>query len=529
MISDAQQGKEVQIALETNQSLLLKAPLLTAGGTSFPCLLALHPVYSLVPLVGTCVGNSLETDNFDRYVRVTESMIGDNSTGKGVEFEYEYQIWLFCDSSKSVEIHTAETTEMARMLRILPQSVLNEVLPCALAEIARLEGMCNRSMLSRSFLTETEEGIDVSQGMECNKNNHLESIRCKNAYLIFSLLHAMAWHAWHAWQDMISCALFCILRGPLTIFSVTAMSILCIVAPTLACTYPAHTRLFTIPHTNAFLRFLCACLSLLFATTAAALIAIAPLAPVREMASNLNSPSIPETLTPSTNKRLSPVLVSESFQDSSSPLPLVRGDTAYVTEDSPPQVSVGAVPSTDTGNQTPKRSGCKKVDGHPLKQPLGPSPYRVTDVSPPLGAVSSDSVLTMPSTEQSAMPFGTLTPSNPASSSASVCDSAASLSQTPSHGQLHAQSYAQSHAQSQGHGQGQGQGLSASPPGPVTLQTITGPGSAPRTARMSLIPPPVKTTSTSQKRATSPSKRKNVSPNRPDGAPPSHASPRKTG
>ena len=102
------------------------------------------------------------------------------------------------------------------------------------------------------------------------------------------------------------------------------------------------------------------------------------------------------------------MLVIESFQDTSSPLPLVRGDTAYVTEDSPTQVSVGTVPTTDTGNQTPKRSVCKKVDGHSLKQPLGPSPYRVTDVSPPLGTVSSDSVLTMPSTEQSAMPFGTL-------------------------------------------------------------------------------------------------------------------------
>ena len=337
--------------------------------------------------------------------------------------------------------------------------------------------------------------------------------------------------------------------------------------------------------TNAFLRFLCARSSLLFTTIAAALIAIAPLAPVKEKesSSNLNTPSIPETLTPLSNRRLSPGLVSESFQDTSSPLPLVRGDTAYVTDDSPTQVSVGTVPTTDTGNQTPKRSVCKKVDGHSLKQPLGPSPYRVTDVSPPPGTVSSDSVLTMPSTEQSAsaMPFGTLTPSNPASSSASVCDSAASLSQTPSHGQLHAQSHVHAHAQGQGQGyaqgqgqgqgyaqgqgqgqgqgyaqgqghaqgqgqgyaqgyaqlhaqghaqgQGQGQGLSASPPGPMTLQTITGPGSVPRTARMSLIPPPVKTTSTSQKRVTSPSKRKNVSPNRPDGAPPSHASPRKTG
>lgn len=261
MITDAQQGKEIQIALETNQSLLLNAPLLTASGTAFPCLIALHPVYSLLPLVGTCVGSSIETDNFDRYVRVTESMTGDTSTGKGVDFEYEYQIWLFCDSSKSVEIHTAETTEMARMLRILPQSVLNEVLPCALAEIARLEGMCNRSMLSRSFLTETEEGINASKGMECSKNNHLESIRCKNTFLIFSYLCFMLWYslAWHgmAWQDMTCNDLFCILRGPLSILSVTAMLTLCILAPTLACTCHARPRLFTIPHIHILTITMC--------------------------------------------------------------------------------------------------------------------------------------------------------------------------------------------------------------------------------------------------------------------------------
>ena len=185
MITDAHQGAEIQLALDTNQSLLLKAPILRANGTSFPCLLALHPVFNIVPHVASGVGNGPEMNNFDRYVRVTESMAGDTSTGKGTDFEYEYQIWLLCDSSKSEETYSAEIMEMARILRILPQSVLNEVLPCALAEIARLEGICNRSMLSRSYLTEYEEGIDISKSMECNKNNHLESIRSK----ITDLLH----------------------------------------------------------------------------------------------------------------------------------------------------------------------------------------------------------------------------------------------------------------------------------------------------------------------------------------------------
>lgn len=181
MINDSTQSADIQTALDTNQSLLVKSPFRRADGTSFPCLLALHPVFSLLPHIGSGVGNSIELDKFDRYVRVTESMTGDSSAGKGIDFEYEYQVWLFCDTSKSEEVHSVEIAEMARLLRILPQSVLNEMLPCALSEIARLEGICNRSMLSRSFLNECEEGIDITRSMETNKNNHLESIRSKTS------------------------------------------------------------------------------------------------------------------------------------------------------------------------------------------------------------------------------------------------------------------------------------------------------------------------------------------------------------
>jgi hypothetical protein len=249
-----------------------------------------------------------------------------------------------------------------------------------------------------------------------------------------------------------------------------------------------------------------------------ALIAIAPLAPGKDNAIGLNTPSpnIPESLTPIDRRTVSssPVLAHASSKGSSSPL--VRDDTAFAAGDAGTLPSPGSPLFTDAGNQTPKKPGCKKVDGHPLKQPSGPSPYRVTDVTPPsggLGAVSSDNVMTMPSDEQTPLAFGTLTPSNPSSSSASVCDSVPSLSQTPSQTQLH----------------GLGQGKAPSPLGPMSLHTVTGPGSMSRHMRASLIPPPVKTTNSSLKRGVSPPKRKSVSPNRPEGAPPSHASPRKTG
>ena len=186
LITDTTQSADIQTSLDTNQSLLVKSPFRRADGTSFPCLLALHPVFSLLPHMGSGVGNSIELDKFDRYVRVTESMTGDSSAGKGNDFEYEYQVWLFCDTSKSEEVHYVEIAEMARLLRILPQSVLNEMLPCALSEIARLEGICNRSMLSRSFLNECEEGIDITRSMETYKNNHLESIRSKTSHPISS-------------------------------------------------------------------------------------------------------------------------------------------------------------------------------------------------------------------------------------------------------------------------------------------------------------------------------------------------------
>ena len=104
--------------------------------------------------------------------------------------------------------------------------------------------------------------------------------------------------------------------GPLTILSVTVMLILCILATT-SHVHVMHAHDSLLNHTNAFSRFQCTCSSLLLTTIAAALIAIAPLAPVKEKesASNLNTPSNPETLTPTSNRRLSPVLVIESFQD----------------------------------------------------------------------------------------------------------------------------------------------------------------------------------------------------------------------
>ena len=256
--------------------------------------------------------------------------------------------------------------------------------------------------------------------------------------------------------------------------------------------------------------------SLLSHHITAALIAIAPLAPGKDDASGLNTPSpnIPESHTPIDRRPLSSSLVLAGASSKGSSSPHVRDDTAYAAGDAGILSSPGSPPIIDAGNQTPKRLGCKKVDGHSLKQPSGPSPYRVTDVTPPsggLGAVSSDNVIIMPSGDQTVLAFGTLTPSNPSSSSASVCDSVPSLSQTPSQTQL------------------QGQGQAPSPPGPLSLHTVTGPGSMSRHMRASLIPPPVKTTNSSLKRGVSPPKRKSVSPNRPEGAPPSHASPRKTG
>lgn len=138
----------------------------------FPCLLALHPVVNLS--VKTEYHHLDVSHNDSTYVRVTESMTEKHSNN-GHDLEYKYQIWLFVDSSKPQAIHSLEITEMARILRLLPQSVFNQMLPGATAAVAQLEDLCNIKSFSRSFLTEFAENIDVTKNFD--SGHHLSSIR----------------------------------------------------------------------------------------------------------------------------------------------------------------------------------------------------------------------------------------------------------------------------------------------------------------------------------------------------------------
>jgi hypothetical protein len=95
----------------------------------------------------------------------------------GHDLEYKYQIWLFIDSSLPPHVHSLEITEMARILRILPQSVFNQMLPGATAAVAQLEDLCNIKSFSRSFLTEFAENIDVTRNLGSSNGHHLSTIR----------------------------------------------------------------------------------------------------------------------------------------------------------------------------------------------------------------------------------------------------------------------------------------------------------------------------------------------------------------
>jgi hypothetical protein len=164
---------EVESALKHNQALVIKLNQQKADGTVFPCLLALHPVVN----VAVKTGFHFDASNNDgAYVRVTETMTEKHSS-HGHDLEYKYQIWLFIDSSKPQHIHSAEIIEMARILRLLPQSVFNQMLPGATAAVAQLEDLCNIKSFSRSFLTEFAENIDVTRNFDSSNGHHLSTIR----------------------------------------------------------------------------------------------------------------------------------------------------------------------------------------------------------------------------------------------------------------------------------------------------------------------------------------------------------------
>lgn len=166
---------------------MLKLSQQKADGTVFPCLLALHPVVNLAVRTGFHYDVS---HNDGAYVRVTESMTEKHSS-HGHDLEYKYQIWLFIDSSLPPHVHSLEITEMARILRILPQSVFNQMLPGATAAVAQLEDLCNIKSFSRSFLTEFAENIDVTRNLDSSNGHHLSTIRgivCR-PHLPLSSLH----------------------------------------------------------------------------------------------------------------------------------------------------------------------------------------------------------------------------------------------------------------------------------------------------------------------------------------------------
>lgn len=166
---------------------MLKLSQQKADGTVFPCLLALHPVVNLAVRTGFHYDVS---HNDGAYVRVTESMTEKHSS-HGHDLEYKYQIWLFIDSSLPPHVHSVEITEMARILRILPQSVFNQMLPGATAAVAQLEDLCNIKSFSRSFLTEFAENIDVTRNLDSSNGHHLSTIRgiVRRPHLPLSSLH----------------------------------------------------------------------------------------------------------------------------------------------------------------------------------------------------------------------------------------------------------------------------------------------------------------------------------------------------
>ena len=154
---------EIDNALHTSQRLIIRHTQYKSDGSKFPCLLALHPVFKCVTKTSS---SSSSSSSFGRnqhlqgigcdYVRVTEDMVGAD-LGPSHSVEYKYQIWLFIDCNISEEKYLFEITEMARILRILPQTVLNDYLDENTAVVAELENLCNIRSFSRSFYAEIIE------------------------------------------------------------------------------------------------------------------------------------------------------------------------------------------------------------------------------------------------------------------------------------------------------------------------------------------------------------------------------------
>ena len=134
-----------------------------ADGSVFPCLLALHPIVHLIEKAAS----SIDLTCLDAYVRVTESMT--EKTFTRTDLQYKFQIWFFLDCSKSPDIHIAEITETARILRLLPQSLLNQMLPGTSEAVASLEELCNVKSFSRSFISEISIGQDTDSQMSAIK------------------------------------------------------------------------------------------------------------------------------------------------------------------------------------------------------------------------------------------------------------------------------------------------------------------------------------------------------------------------
>lgn len=80
--------------------------------------------------------------------------MGENDQGLTHSAEYKYQIWLLINCDKSDKDVALEMTEMARILRILPQSLLNESLPGNSVAVAELDDYCNTKSFSKSFMEE---------------------------------------------------------------------------------------------------------------------------------------------------------------------------------------------------------------------------------------------------------------------------------------------------------------------------------------------------------------------------------------
>lgn len=161
-------------ALDQNKSTVVKLYQKRADGSDFPCLLALHPIVHLTEKSAS----SVDLSCLDAYVRVTESMTEKAFTRS--HLQYKFQIWFFLDCSKSADTHIAELAETARILRLLPQSMLNQMLPGTTEAVALLENLCNVKSFSRSFFTEISTGQD--------SDSHMAAIKGTTFYCFSTIL-----------------------------------------------------------------------------------------------------------------------------------------------------------------------------------------------------------------------------------------------------------------------------------------------------------------------------------------------------